>query len=165
MAAANFIAVVPLVSIAACANVWGFNDVTVGGDAGGVAEATTNDVGLEGAPERTSEGLPGTLSHDSSVIADVGVETGAEGSGPATDTSDIDGEAEANPGPDADGAPDDAQSCSLDSCSPTPREGGLCTTLSCSTGANPCIALVQSPCCKTDGTCGCSVNFPRGPCQ
>jgi hypothetical protein len=155
-----------LVSIAACANVWGFNDVTVGGDASRVSEATTNDLGLEGAPERTSDGLPGTLRNDSSVIiADVGVETGAEGSGPATGTSDIDGEAEATPGPDADGSPDDAQSCNLDSCSRTPREGGLCTALSCSTGANPCIALVQSPCCKTDGTCGCSVNFPRGPCQ
>jgi hypothetical protein len=165
MAATSWIAAAPLVSIAACANVWGFNDVTVGGDAGRVAEATTNDLGFEGAPERTSDGLPGTLSNDSSVIAEVGVETGTEGSGPATDGSDIDSETDASPGPDADGGPDDAQSCNVDSCSPTPRDGGLCTVLSCSTGANRCIALVQSPCCKTDGTCGCSGNFPRGPCQ
>lgn len=29
-----------------------------------------------------------------------------------------------------------------------------------------CIEFVyQSPCCKTDGTCGCMTNFPPGPCK
>jgi hypothetical protein len=165
MRAGTWLLAAPLVSIAACANVWGFNDVTVGGDAGRVAEATTSDRALDGAHDLAWDAQPDLLGNDSSLIAELGVDAGTEGSGPATDGSDRDGETEANPGPDADGGPDDAQSCNLDSCSPTPRDAGLCTALSCSTGANTCIALVQSPCCKADGACGCSVNFPRGPCQ
>jgi hypothetical protein len=48
--------------------------------------------------------------------------------------------------------------CVADSGGPPPT----CTASSCT---NVCIPVYQSPCCKSDGTCGCRVTMPPGACQ
>jgi len=57
------------------------------------------------------------------------------------------------------------QSCNAGVCSSTPHDAGACTMLSCTTFTNLCIPVWQQPCCKVDGTCGCYITIPTGPCR
>ncbi|MGO9839041.1 MAG: hypothetical protein ACLP1X_33070 [Polyangiaceae bacterium] len=55
------------------------------------------------------------------------------------------------------------QVCSGGSCA-TPDAGGGGATCTPSTCLNICVPYFHE-CCKSDQTCGCSLNFPTGPCE
>jgi hypothetical protein len=57
------------------------------------------------------------------------------------------------------------QSCNAGVCSSVAHDAGACTMLSCTTLSNLCIPVWQQPCCKMDGTCGCYITIPIGPCR
>jgi hypothetical protein len=57
-----------------------------------------------------------------------------------------------------------SQSCNSGTCSTTPSDAGRCTQTTCSVFTTLCIPAYEAPCCKSDGTCSCKINFPPGPC-
>jgi hypothetical protein len=61
------------------------------------------------------------------------------------------------------------QSCSEGTCSATPppvdsSSPPVCNVTQCNDMIR-CIPVYQGGCCKTDGTCGCQVTIPLGPCM
>jgi hypothetical protein len=54
--------------------------------------------------------------------------------------------------------------CTAGACAVGSHDAGkpVCTLTTCS--SNLCIPVWQSKCCKSDGTCGCEVLYPPGPC-
>jgi len=61
------------------------------------------------------------------------------------------------------------QSCSQGTCSsvPPPMDAGtqpVCDVDECNSMFR-CAPVYQSACCKTDGTCGCQIMIPPGPCM
>ncbi len=58
------------------------------------------------------------------------------------------------------------ESCDQGTCSST--EAGpppTCNVMTCLNMVTLCIPGYELPCCLTDGTCGCQVNFPPGKCM
>jgi hypothetical protein len=59
-----------------------------------------------------------------------------------------------------------AMACANGQCAPplaVDAAQRTCTLSTCAK-ANLCIPVWQSSCCKSDGTCGCQVDIPPGPC-
>jgi hypothetical protein len=57
-----------------------------------------------------------------------------------------------------------SRSCNNGACSTIASDAGRCTQTSCNVFTTLCIPVYESPCCKSDGTCSCNINFPPGPC-
>ncbi len=56
-----------------------------------------------------------------------------------------------------------SQSCNSGACSTIASDAGRCTQTSCTVFTTLCIPVYESPCCKSDGTCSCNINFPPRP--
>jgi hypothetical protein len=54
-------------------------------------------------------------------------------------------------------------SCNAGTCSSVAPDAGKCTASSC-LSLTLCIPVYQSACCKSDGTCGCNINYPPTQC-
>ncbi len=144
-----------LLGVVACANVWGFSDLTEGGVDTGAQDATTP----EAADEEADTGSDGLLPGDDSAAApDVRAEDAASEAG------------EGGPSPREAGAGDGGNDgaaaamcksiCSSGCCDAQ----GMCrTTLSaayCGANGDPCQACgscTLGACCTSSGTCGCTV--------
>jgi|SRR5882672_898903 len=201
-----WIAAAPVVCVAACANVWGFSDVTLE-QAAQALDASLGDAGIDRARSTAQDGAPdGPIDvasrKDSPGTADSGVDAGADGSGQEPDATDAgddgsDGAPDARPacvstGPNACVGCCDAngncvgglsnttcgaggascvdcasvgQWCSGGSCSAVAPDAGSGCSLNPSSCNSKICLLLYMPCCKSDGTCGCQVSVPRGPCQ
>ena len=141
------------------------------GDAG-AAEAGGADAPVEAGVDATTDGLverlpdasPGPDASDARPPC-----TSTSCGGCCTAAGDCVGGQSATTCGTAGGACEDCtakgQSCNGGACSSAPHDAGVCTMLSCTTITNLCIPVWQQPCCKSDGTCGCYVTIPTGPCR
>jgi hypothetical protein len=160
--------------------VWGEGDGTLDNDSGdgtlGTGDVTMND----GSDGGTDAGNQSDASDASDAGGSEGGDGGADADGapPACGSSSCGGCCETN-GTCVGGMSNatcgtggmtcancGSQSCNNGSCSSVVSDAGRCTPTSCSLFTTLCIPGYESPCCKSDGTCSCRINFPLppGPC-
>jgi hypothetical protein len=165
-----WVAIAPLLGVAACANVWGFDDLTLALD-GGSRDATTASDALVGAADSggDAEVDAGDDGYDSVDAGDSSYASDA----PAVSDAPSYGEGGEGGGPN-DGAVKDAggdgaaaaackKICPMGCCDPAGRCLGGTATSACGTGGNACEACpasactLASPCCgATSQQCGCA---------
>ena len=180
--------------VGACANVWGFTDVTLGGDA---SRTEASDASLDRGPVAPEDA--GTTLES---VETIGRPMDAASPPPAKDAASDDapgaGDADSESGDDsgsdgnADGGVCNGTTCrgccaadgtciagtdnagcgtggaACADCADAGRvcSAGSCVSTTCDVSActNTCVPFF-TPCCKADGTCGCGLTFPAGTCN